>query len=234
MCIADLNHCHLINQYHFCSMKNKLSITYLILIIAPFFFSCNGPATGRNKNKASASAVFLHVGNEKYFIIDTKESIVAWTGSGVHGKHEGYAYISKGELMIENGQLMGGTVEIEMNKIEGPGHLRDNNLINHLKGPDFFDVKQFPFSTIVITKVAAINGEHKKVTGNLTIKGITHPVTFPVSIEVKGGIVKANTNLTIDRTKWGIRYNSGKFYDNLADQAISDSIEFNIKVVAKK
>jgi hypothetical protein len=214
-------------------MNNKLSITYLILIIAPFFLGC-GPVTGENKNNASASSISLHVGNEKYFIIDTKESVIAWTGSSVHGKQEGYAYISKGELMIENGQLMGGTAEIDMNKTEGPGHGKDNNLINHLKGPDFFDVKKFPISTIAITRVESINGENKKVTGNLTIKGITHPVTFPARIEVKGGIVKASGKLVIDRTLWNVRYKSGKFFDNLKDQAIADSIEFNIEIVAKK
>ena len=31
-----------------------------------------------------------------------------------------------------------------------------------------------------------------------------------------------------------IRYNSGKFYDNLADKTISDSIGFQVKTVAKK
>jgi polyisoprenoid-binding protein YceI len=136
--------------------------------------------------------------------------------------------------MIENGQLMGGTVEIEMNKIEGPGHLRDNNLINHLKGPDFFDVKKFPFSTIVITKVASINVEDKEITGNLIIKGITNAVTFPAKMEVKDGIVKASGKLVIDRTLWDVRYKSGKFFDNLKDQAIADSIEFQIKIVARK
>jgi len=215
-------------------MNNKPSITYLILIIAPLFFGRGGPVTKENKNNVSASSLSLHVGNEKYFMIDTKESVVAWTGSSVHGKHEGYAYISKGELMIENGQLMGGTVEIDMNKTEGPGHESDNNLINHLKGPDFFDVKKFPFSTIAISGVASINVEDKEITGNLTIKGITHPVTFPVKMEMKDGIVKASGKLVIDRTLWDVRYKSGKFFDNLKDQAIADSIEFNIKIVAKK
>lgn len=215
-------------------MNNKPSINYLILIIAPLFFGCGGAVTKKNKNKISASSLSLHVGNEKYFMIDTKESVVVWTGSSVHGKHEGYAYISKGELMIENGQLMGGTVEIDMNKTEGPGHGRDNNLINHLKGPDFFDVKKFPISTIAITRVEPANGENQNVTGNLTIKGITHPVTFPAGIEVKGGIAKAIGKLVIDRTLWDVRYNSGKFFDNLKDQAIADSVEFNIEIVAKR
>lgn len=218
-------------------MNNKVSITYLILIIAPFFFGCIGPVTEENKNNASASFVsWGHVGNEKYFIIDTKESVVTWKGAMLIGSnsHTGYVYISKGELMIDNGQLVGGTAEVDMNTIEDEAHGSDNGLIKHLKDPDFFDVKKFPISTIVLTKAASINGENKKVTGNLTIKGITHPVTFPAKIEVKDGIVKMNGKLVIDRTKWDIRYNSGKFYENLADKTISDSVEFHIKIVAKK
>ena len=131
--------------------------------------------------------------------------------------------------MIENGQLMGGVVEVEMSTIEDESHRSDNNLIKHLKDSDFFDVKKFPFSTIAISSVASINVEDKEITGNLTIKGITHPVTFPVKMEMKDGIVKASGKLVIDRTLWDVRYKSGKFFDNLKDQAIADSIEFNIK-----
>jgi len=216
-------------------MNNKLSITYLILIIVPLFFGCRGPVKGGNKNNASASSSSLHVGNEKYHVIDTKESVVTWKGSNVIGpiSQTGYVYISKGELMIENGQLTGGTVEVDMNTIEDKSHGRDNNLVKHLKDPDFFEVEKFPFSTIAITRVASANGEHKIVTGNLTIKGITHPVTFPAEMEVKNGTVKANSKLVIDRTLWDVRYKSGKFFANLADQTISDSIEFHIKIVAK-
>jgi hypothetical protein len=46
--------------------------------------------------------------------------------------------------------------------------------------------------------------------------------------------VNANGKVTIDRTKWDIRYRSGKFFANLADEAISDDIEFEMKIVAKK
>jgi polyisoprenoid-binding protein YceI len=121
-----------------------------------------------------------------------------------------------------------------MNTIEDKNHGSDNGMVNHLKSPDFFDVKKFPFATIAITKAESISGENMNVTGNLTIKGITHAVTFPAKMEVKDGIVNANGKLVIDRTDFGVRYRSGKFYDNLADRAISDSIEFNIKIVAKK
>ncbi len=209
-------------------MNNKLSITYLILIIALFFFGCRGPVKEENKNNASPSSTSQ---GQKYSI-DTKESVVTWKGSNLIGSnsHTGYVSISKGELMIENGQLMGGTAEVDMNTIQDENHKSNSGLIDHLKDPDFFDVKKFPIATIVLTKAASLN----VVTGNLTIKGITNAVTFPAKIEVKDGIVKMNGKLVIDRTKWDVRYKSGKFYDNLADEAISDFIEFHIKIVAKK
>jgi polyisoprenoid-binding protein YceI len=215
-------------------MNKKLSPSCLFLVIAPLFFGCGGPIKKENKSNASASSISLHTGNEKYLTIDTKESVIAWKGSNLFGPHAGYVYISKGELMIENGQLMGGAVEVDMNTIEDKDHGRDNGLIKHLKDPDFFDVKKFPISTIAITRAELTNGEEKEITGNLTIKGITNAVTFPAKMEFKDGIVKANGKLVIDRTDWGIRYKSGKFSILLADKTISDSIEFNIKIVARK
>ncbi|SOD92197.1 hypothetical protein [Spirosoma fluviale] len=72
-------------------MNNKTLITCLILIIAPFFFSCNG--IGKEQNKASAGSISLHIGNEKFVAIDTKESVVTWKGSSIDGAHTGYVYI---------------------------------------------------------------------------------------------------------------------------------------------
>ena len=215
-------------------MNNKLSTAYLFLIITLFLFSCHEPVKEKNKTNASAGSFSLHVGNEKYITIDTKETVVTWKGSNSFGAHTGYIYISKGELMMENVQLVGGTIEVDMNTIEDEGHGRSSGLINHLKDADFFEVKKFPFSTISIIKVEPTNGKNIIVTANLTIKGMTQPVTFPATIEVMNGIVKTNGKLIIDRTNWGINYKSGKFDAFLADKAISDSIEFNIKIVAKK
>ena len=218
---------------HGCRMNKKPSLLYLVVIIAIGFSACHGTVKEANKNDTSTSSLSLHAGDDKYVAIDTKESVITWKGSSVGGAHTGYVYISKGELMIENSKLMGGTVEVDMSTIEGDDHRSDNNLIKHLKDPDFFEVNKFPFSTIAIIKVTSINVEDNEITGNLTIKGITHPVTFPVNIEAQDGIVKASGRLVIDRTKWDVRYKSGKFFDNLKDQAISDSIEFLVKIVSK-
>lgn len=218
-------------------MNNKTAINYLILFIIPVFFGCGRSVKEESKSnsKAPLSSLALHVGDERYVPIDAKASLVTWKGANLVGPnaHKGYVYLSKGELMVENGQLVGGGAEVDMNTIEDEKHGRNNNLIKHLKNADFFDVGKFPASTIVITKVEPISGKDKKITANLTIKGITHEVDFPVQMEIDNGIVEANAKLVIDRTKWNVRYKSGKFYDLLADQTIADSVEFHIKIVAK-
>jgi polyisoprenoid-binding protein YceI len=47
--------------------------------------------------------------------------------------------------------------------------------------------------------------ENIKITGNLTIKGITNLITFPARIEIMDGVVMAKGKLVFDRTAWGIR-----------------------------
>jgi polyisoprenoid-binding protein YceI len=214
----------------------KNSLTSLF-VIAPLFSAFHGAGLTKDEHCTSVrSTLPRNTANEKY-LIDKKECLITWKGSmsiAGKGEHIGHVFISKGELILENNQLVGGTVVVDMNTITDPVHGSDNELINHLKNPDFFDVKKFPYSNFAITRVAAGSGGNMDVTGYLSIKGITHLVTFPAKVEVKAGIVNANGKLTIDRTKWDVRYNSGKFYDNLADEAISDDIEFDMKIVAKK
>jgi polyisoprenoid-binding protein YceI len=213
---------------------NNVSLAFLILIIAPLFSVYRAPVAKENASARFVTSIPLESGE---YVIDTKESVLTWKCSMVYagkGGHHGYVYISKGGLMIEKNQLVGGSVEVDMNTIEDERHNSDNNLINHLKDPDFFDVKKFPSSTFSITKVSSIDKENIEVSGNLTIKGVTHEVTFPAKVEVKGKTLNANGKLTIDRTKWDVRYRSGKFFDDLADRAISDDVEFEMNIVAKK
>jgi polyisoprenoid-binding protein YceI len=214
-----------------------MSVSYSILIVAFLLLACRGPETKENKNNAATTIEYsIPLGSEKY-VIDTKESVLTWEGSMVFAnteEHKGYVYISTGELLIEKSQLVGGMVEINMNSIEYKDKTHKNSPIKHLKSPDFFNVEKFPISTFVITEVATVSGENIEVTGNLNIKGITQAITFPAKIEVRNGVAKANGKVTIDRTQWGIRYKSGTFYDNLADEAVSDDVEFEMKIVAKK
>lgn len=209
-------------------MKNKLSIRHLVLLIIPMFIGCGKSVKGENNAQAGT------ITGGKSYAIDTKASSIMWKGSMLVGanSHTGYVTISKGELVVKDSTIVGGTTTVDMNTLVDESHAGDNNLIDHLKSADFFDVEKFPTATFVFTGVVA-NGKDKNITGNLTIKGITHAVNFPAKIEVDKGTATATGKLVIDRTAWDIRYKSGRFHELLADQTISDSIEFQVSIVAK-
>lgn len=56
---------------------------------------------------------------------------------------------------------------------------------NHLRSADFFNVENHPTATFHSTKVEALSKDHLRVTGDLTIRGETKPVTLDVNIEGK-------------------------------------------------
>ena len=64
---------------------------------------------------------------------------------------------------------------------------RDENRDNHLRTNDFFDVENHPTWTFTSTAIAAAGPTEWKVTGDLTIRGVTRPVTLDVTLE---GVVK--------------------------------------------
>lgn len=83
----------------------------------------------------------------------------------------------------------------------------------HLTSPDFFDVEAFPEITFVATRVEREGDDEYKVTGDLTIKDVTRPVTFDVELE---GIVPGMTGARhaglsattkIHRDDWGLNWN---------------------------
>ena len=128
-------------------MNGKLSLFYSFLVIAPLHFGCSKSVKEENINTLVAVPVSY---GEKYKI-DTSQSVVTWIGKMVLSPedHIGYVYLSKGELLIENGLLVGGTAEIDMNSIEYGDKENKNTPVKHLKSPDYFDVEKLDRKSVV-------------------------------------------------------------------------------------
>jgi polyisoprenoid-binding protein YceI len=101
-------------------------------------------------------------------------------------------------------------VEVEVASIDTRDEARDG----HVRSGDFFDVEKFPTLTFASTKVEHRGGSDFAVTGDLTIKGVTKPVTLDVTFE---GVVQdpyGNQRLgfsaetDIDRYDYGIEFNA--------------------------
>ena len=101
-------------------------------------------------------------------------------------------------------------------------------LEGHLKSNDFFSVDKHPEASLIITKVNSIKNNLYDLTGNLTIKGITRPVDFTLSVLDD----KIESNLTFDRSKFDVQFASGSFFENLGDNLIYD--EINLEIILNK
>lgn len=169
--------------------------------------------------------------------INKTESTVGWKAAKVTGEHWGKVKISSANLDYQNGRITSGSFEIDMTSITVED-IQDANsnarLTNHLKSDDFFSVEKFKKSSMTITEAKTSNGKDYEIKGNLVIKGISNPVTFPAQVTEEGNKVIATGKITFDRTKYDIKYRSGNYFENLADRLIYDEVTLDVKLVGTK
>jgi polyisoprenoid-binding protein YceI len=165
--------------------------------------------------------------------VDVKKSKVEWTGKKVTGQHTGTIDIKEGTLEVNNGKLTGGKIGVDMQSLKNVDLTNaeyNAKLVNHLKSDDFFSVVKYPTSQLEITKVDGTQ-DNLVISGNLTIKGITHPVSFPATVsKVEGNTVYSGT-VSVDRSKYDVRYGSKSFFNDLGDKAISDEFTLDYYLV---
>jgi polyisoprenoid-binding protein YceI len=157
--------------------------------------------------------------------VKTAESTVTWKGYKVGGSHEGTISLKSGALEFDGEKLVGGEFVVDMTSISTTDLEGDykGQLDGHLKSDDFFGTANHPTAKLVFTKVESTGKNSYDVTGNLTIKGTTEPVTFEVSVYGD----KATASLKVDRTKYDVKYGSG-IIGTAKDKLIYD--EFDLVV----
>ena len=196
-------------------MNKLFTYTLSISIITLFSFTTHVNKVNANKNN----------------------STVIWTGSKPTGSHTGNVTLKDGHLLFDHGNLVGGEFIIDMTSItctDIESEKKNKYLVDHLKDEDFFDVNQFPEAKLVVNKAKNIEGSQFEMKGNMTIKGITKPVTFNADIKINKNSYTAIAKIVIDRTKWGVEYKSGNIFKDLGDKIIYDDMEFDIFLVSEK
>jgi polyisoprenoid-binding protein YceI len=166
-------------------------------------------------------------------------STLGWTGKKVGGQHSGTIALKDGTMQVKGSQIVGGTFVADMTSLKNTD-LTDADynakLVGHLKSEDFFGVEKNPAATFVITSIKALkgdaNGNNATITGNLTIKGKTNPLSFPAKVGVKNGVAAATGTATIDRTKYNVTFGSTLF-GTAADKAVDDNFTLTFNVIAK-
>ncbi|HPT30184.1 MAG TPA: YceI family protein [Prolixibacteraceae bacterium] len=174
--------------------------------------------------------------NAADFKVNPAASLVKWNGKKVTGEHYGTISVKSGTLQSDAAGLTGGQVDIDMTSIVNED-LKDAGinakLVGHLKSDDFFSVEKFPLASLKLTGVKKLSGNDHELTGNLTIKGITHPITFTATVGQEGKALVASGKMTINRAKYEVRYGSGSFFQGLGDKMIYDDFTLDFRLVTE-
>jgi polyisoprenoid-binding protein YceI len=188
----------------------------------------------------SATGAFAQLKDGK-FNIDYKASTINWYATKATGKHDGTVRVSSGQVTVAGGNVTAGKVKVDMNSI-AVTDIKDAetnaNLVNHLKSPDFFEVAKFPDANFEVTSVTAkadkATGNTHVVNGKMTIKGIAQDVSFPAKVTGTDASLTINGTLTLDRSKFDIRFGSETFFGSLGDKAISNDMKLVVNLIANK
>jgi|TARA_B110000438_G_scaffold232054_2_gene227619 polyisoprenoid-binding protein YceI len=161
--------------------------------------------------------------------VDIENSYVKWIGKEITTKtHFGKLILSGGNILINNDQVTGEVkVNMESLLVEDLKGEWAKKLEGHLKSQDFFYVDNYKESSLKAISSSKSSENSYKVNGLLTIKDITHPITFDLSVNGE----TLTTKLVFDRSKYNVRFRSGSFFENLGDKLILDDIELEVKLL---
>jgi polyisoprenoid-binding protein YceI len=211
----------------------KMTISALALALLTAGSTVAASTNPTKKTDETAAAATLEA--------DPAASTINWTAKKFGGQHNGTVKLAKGALTVNGKKLTGGNFVMDMTSITDVDLTNqefNNKLTTHLKSDDFFSAEKNPTSTFKITKATPIanakgSDPNYTITGDLTIKGITNPVTFPALVKLDNDSAEATAKIDIDRIKYDIKFRSG-LLGTAADKIIEDTFTIDLKLVAGK
>lgn len=179
----------------------------------------------------------LPAANDGVYSFLAPESAVTWLGTKVTGKHNGSIKVKGGNIELSGGNIAKGEIIIDMTSltVEDLSGEQKSDLETHLNSDDFFSTAKHKDAKFVFTSAKPTNKHQYEVTGDLTIKGITKPLTANILvIPTSENTVKINGGFSVDRTNYDIKFRSGKFFSDLGDKMIYDEFVITLDLKAGK
>ena len=158
------------------------------------------------------------------------QSNIRWYGEELTGKtHFGNLSFKEAHINVQDGVITSGNFVVNMTSLtvedlSGGGKLK---LTGHLKSDNFFGVEKYPEARLNITQKAKVSDGVQNMVGELTIKGIKHPVEFIMILRDNNSAI---AQLTFDRSIYNVRFRSGSFFENLGDKLIIDDIKLKAEL----
>lgn len=210
------------------------------LMVSAFMVSCSESGTKTEAKEAVEVEVTQTETTESYTTV-AEGSHVEWRASHLGGVQPrfGKIMVKNAEVMTTDNAVTNATVVIDMNNFTVENfedQASIDKLTGHLKSDDFFKVAAHPVSTFELATIEAQEGENNaKVTGNLTILGVTKSISFNANVMVSDASVSIKSeDFVVNRTDWGLTYNTEGTEGVPADYLISNDVGFTIDVTVNK
>ncbi len=150
---------------------------------------------------------------ESSYEVNATTSKIEWKGSATDHSHIG-AFSLKGTVTAKGQTIKSGSFSIPIASImdyDLPDPAK-TQLLNDLKSGNFFNVAMYPESGFNLTAIkpysgndtSAVSGANYLLTGDFTMIGQTHQVSFPAKIAFENDSLKTEAKFNLDRTKWGM------------------------------
>ncbi|MBO6605778.1 YceI family protein [Psychroserpens sp.] len=159
--------------------------------------------------------------------LNTKNSTFSWTGKAAFNAYAltGSLKAEKGQVTINNDKIESLNVIINMKSLDH----ENSDLKSHLRSADFFEVTTYTKATFKLIKPAKIENGKATVIGMMTIKGQSKQETIELTIKED----TLSFSHIMDRTAYGIKYNSPSFFKKMKENAIADNFELKGTLVFK-
>ena len=169
------------------------------------------------------------------YTMDSKASTIRWKGEKFLGQHTGTLQLKGGSFLVRSGQVQQGSFIIDMRSLENEDLEGDRRqeLEEWLRSKEMFNTRRYPNVKFKISSVQPLPEKNQyQVEGMLTIKEISHTVTFPASINIEGASARVSAEIVFDRTLWNLNYESGGLVGGLANTAIHDEVTVTVDLEA--
>lgn len=201
--------------------------------------------------------------NAMALVVNAENSMVTWIGSKPAGKHNGTINITDGEVSVSDNDIVAGNFTFDITSLTSldleEGSENYQKLTGHLMSADFFDAETHPTASFEVTGVKPFSADELMadevqfetdnkpatlsevmvdnpthfISGNLTMRGTTKNITFPASVSLENGMLKAMANFNIDRTDWGLMYgDEASVADKAKDQFIYNTVNVGFELEA--
>ena len=199
-------------------VTNKLFFFSLICLILS---SCKNPAEDKYEAITVDPKEKIIEFNSKgeSFEFSERNSNLVFVGSKVTGRESGgfNEFSGKIDLVDKRPEKSQVFVRIEMESVFS----ESNGLASHLRTPDFFHVKKYPFSTFISSRIKPDNmsENHYSITGDFDFHGVRKSITFPAKIIVGKNAVKVESEFFIKRKDFNVNY-AGRANDLIRDEVV--------------